>query len=341
MTAKPHWTTADGFAWVQELREVIGPREQFEEREAKKAGDNAEQELHAIVRSKSHFGSARIFENKRVPLKNARSRRGEIDLLVMTERRLYVLEVKNWSGRLDQSSDGWLYTPRVGAPRQEQDWIAWNRTKADGLREYLKDQGVDIAADAVVSRMVFMNERIELDRAIADNQDVIARGQLEMYFNKQPGAYGNMERLLASLIEWLFSKEREAASQGTLSGMSQATFKKACDSVAGLQTFDRVVLQGGRELPGDLHALSINGDRWNPDWPSGTELVVRWPRSLWSANRILWRAVVAGERPMWGIIETPTALQRFYHWEGVRFQEAGQVLCSWVPFQDIDRIVIG
>ena len=56
---------------------------------------------------------------------------------------------------------------------------------------------------------------------------------------------------------------------------------------------------------------------------------------------MLWRAIVTGERPVWGIVETPTMLQRFCRWEGVRFQEAGQALCSRVPFRDIDRIMIG
>ena len=129
--------------------------------------------------------------------------------------------------------------------------------------------------------------------------------------------------------------------QGTLGGLSPVAFKKACAAVETLRTFDEAVLHGGRKVPGDLRGLVVGGRLCKPQWPSGTDLIVRWPRSAWRANRMLWQAIVAGERPMWGVIEMPTAPQPFYLHEGAQFQEVGQKVWSWISFRDIDKIVIG
>src|SRR5262245_23925921 len=62
-----------------------------------RAGDQGEAWLQLLMGSSKSYKGADLFVGKRVPSGNMRR---EIDLILVTARRLYVFEVKNWSGRL-------------------------------------------------------------------------------------------------------------------------------------------------------------------------------------------------------------------------------------------------
>jgi hypothetical protein len=349
MTELERFTTADAMAWVAEIKDVTGPREVFRERSAKEAGDNAEKAVHRLVQTHPNFEGARIFDNKRVPLrdtdgkKSKKSKKGEIDILIVTEQRIYVLEVKDWSGRLEVDGDHWLYTPRSqeAEPREtepRENWIEKNRVKAQALVEYLRGHGLPVSPDIVTSRILFMNDKIDMVDEIARHPDVIVRHQLESYFAKQPSRYSLAERVMASLIRWLFDKDHEALAHGTAS-WSQGDFRAACEHIATLRTFDKVVLCGGRQLPGDIEGVTRGGEK--ADWASGEEWTVQWPTSLRMASRQLWRAITEGQRPLWGVLKTPRGLFGIHQMDGIRFREVGQKASSWIPFTDVERVMIG
>lgn len=338
MMEPKRFTTADAIAWVAEIQELTRPRTTYRERAEKEAGDKAEQAVHALVQNDPNFGGARIFDNKRVPLRNAKARHGEIDILVVTERRIYVLEVKNWSGRLEPDGDRWLRTPRFRKAEASENWIEKNRIKAQGLIEYLRGHGITISSNIVMSRVLFMNDKIDMADEIARHPDTVARHQLETYFAKQPRRYTFAERVMASLIRWLFDEEHEAIARGEAS-LSRGDFESACKHIAALGTFDKVVLPGGRKLSGDILGVTRGGNAL--DWVADEEWTIQWPRSARIASQDLWRAIREGRRPLWGLLQTSRGLFGIHQQDGIRFQEVGQKIPSWIPFTDVDKVVIG
>lgn len=338
MTEPKLFTTVDVMAWVKEIKEITGPRATYRERPEKVAGDKAEQAVHRMVRDHPNFKGAHIFDNKRVPLHGAEAAHGEIDVLVVTDQRIYVLEVKDWSGRLEVDGERWRYTPQSKESKPEKDWTVWNRTKAQALVEYLRGHQIAVPSSFVTSRLVLMNDKIDLAEEIAQNPDVIVKSQLEAYFAKQPGRYTFAERVATSLIRRLFDEEHEAVARGEAS-LGREDFESACKHIAALHPFDKVVLRGGRQLPGDIEAVSRGGKK--PDWVSGEEWTVQWPSSLWRARQNLWRAVREGRRPLWGLLETSAGVFGIHQKDGIRFREVGQKSASWIPFIDVDKVIIG
>lgn len=338
MTEPRRFTTADALAWLKETKDVTGPRTKYEEDGGKKAGDKAEQELCYMVQSHPRFAGARIFENKRVPMRDAEAKKGEIDILVVTEQRIYIFEVKNWSGRLELDGDGWRYTPQFGESKLEKDWTVWNRAKAQALVEYLREHQMAVSSSLVTSRLVLMNDKIDLAGAIAQNPDLILRSQLGAYLAKQSGRYTLAERVTASLTRRLFDEQHEAAARGE-GNLSSADFQAVCKHIDALRTFDKVVLHGGRQLVGDIEGVSRGGSK--PDWVSREQWIVQWPSSPWRARRGLWRAIREGRRPLWGLLQTSAGAFGIHQKDGIRFREVGQKMPSWIPFTDVDKVIIG
>lgn len=67
-----------------------------------------------LISSRAAFGDLRVWHSLRVP--SGGQGRQEIDVVLLTEKGLYTLEIKNWSGRVTVLSTGeWLQTRRNGS----------------------------------------------------------------------------------------------------------------------------------------------------------------------------------------------------------------------------------
>ena len=65
-------------------------------------GRDAEIFLQQLIGSSYAFKDGHVLTGRRIPSKRQGSRR-EIDLIVCTPRMIHLIEVKNWSGKLERS----------------------------------------------------------------------------------------------------------------------------------------------------------------------------------------------------------------------------------------------
>lgn len=94
-------------------------------------------------------------------------RRGEIDLVAVTQQGVFALEIKNWSGKLEVlSMPGgvrWVqHRTGAGGELDHGDVLGVIKAKAGSLAEHLRRFGVDIPDSAVFARVVFVNPNLEI-----------------------------------------------------------------------------------------------------------------------------------------------------------------------------------
>src|SRR4051794_35880880 len=168
------WSEIVATEAVDEDPEVLGGRE-------------AERFLNTLVESHFNFEGASLYPNKRVP---AGYRRREIDLIVVTSKKIHVIEVKNWSGTLRDEGGLWVQTNRAGRRIEHPDLVADIVEKDSALIEYLNRQGVALEPRLrdkyMVNKVLFMNPKLGiLSGSIARNPDVLVYGRLAGYLDQQ------------------------------------------------------------------------------------------------------------------------------------------------------------
>ena len=151
-------------------------------------GRDAELVLKQLVGASFAFKDGHVFAARRIPSKR-QGRRREIDLIVCTPRMIHLIEVKNWSGTLSVDHGRWRQTRRSGDVVDHGDLIQTNLLKQDAVVEYLHDRGIAVdeklIRDHIVTEIIFMNPRLELDPAIEALPEIITRRELDHYLGRQ------------------------------------------------------------------------------------------------------------------------------------------------------------
>src|SRR5215469_15761396 len=96
------------------------------------SGRDAELLLKELVGKSFQAHSAYLFAGRRIPSKR-QGRRREIDLIVCTPKMIHLIEVKNWSGRLDVRDGVWRQTRRNGEIVEHPDLFEANRQRQDAV----------------------------------------------------------------------------------------------------------------------------------------------------------------------------------------------------------------
>lgn len=200
-----------------------------------------------------------VFSNKRIPrdVKAAAMGRYETDLIVITPRRVVVLEVKNWSGSLRVQGDQWVQTQRSGNQLVHQNLLLHNRDKLRVLRQYLLHKGVNLPAERFHQAVVFANPRLDIDPALKGHPAVLEFDSLDSVLG---GGTSAARVMAARLVEKLASAEAATAlNQNLLDIIPPSLGKAAATAIAELRTWDRITLRGGRVLQGDVLWLRMHG----------------------------------------------------------------------------------
>jgi Holliday junction resolvase-like predicted endonuclease len=155
---------------------------QHQEDESVKAGRSAELDLINALRQQG-VSSEHIFRGLRVP-DNFQTRRFEIDLVVLTDEGLFTIEVKNWSGRVSLGSDGqsWIHRRRshsdngasVSFDEPHPNLLASLQQKTQLLRQHLLRKDACLAERHFHPRLVFVNDRVELQDSLASKLEVVS-----------------------------------------------------------------------------------------------------------------------------------------------------------------------
>lgn len=301
------------------------------------AGRAAEQFLRTLVESNLKHKGAYCFLGKRVPSMRHR-RRFEIDLVVLTKKHLHFLEVKNWSGDLMESGeDLWVQTRRSGEVVESPNLTKYNSEKRDVVVEYLHGKGIELDATYFTQKVIFMNPHLRIDRKIMQNPDVVPADKLDHYLATQRGA-SYAERFVHSVVEMCLDSEKSSlVLDGLFHAMPKQHFNAAIDALAQLETWDKVVLHGGRVLAGDLLKLIRRpGTVDLKALPSGTRCPVKWTRS----KVIGLLQSLFCDIPL-GVFKFPDGAIALEPKDNLRFHAAGDEKPSEILMRNVNMVVRG
>jgi hypothetical protein len=238
------WRTIANATRVEELEEVI-------------AGRSAEKSLQAMFDAKLFFKKSCILHSKRVPYHSNNKRgRYEIDLVVLTQKQISAIEIKNWSGSVTSDGENWIQTRRDGSKIVHSDPIKKNKRKLDILCDYLEMKGCTIPK-LRVSRVIQWNSKLSIDSQLSNNSDLILHSQLERFLNAQKGSsFG--ERILHSVLTYCMDQENsKVALDGFFGAISEDEYSNCVAQIGDLHNFDKIELFGGRIISGDLLKLNL------------------------------------------------------------------------------------
>ncbi|MFB3788727.1 MAG: nuclease-related domain-containing protein [bacterium] len=275
---------------IPRLREWhrLGKIQKVFEDPAATAGREAEQFALELVDTHVRYKNASCYLGKRLPSKE-HGRRFEIDLVVLTPNRIYLFEIKNWSGELKASGADWIQIRRNGEMVQGPNLVDYNQTKVNVVRNFLRSQGIELDRSYFSNRVIFMNPRLQVDPVIVSHPHVITRDRLEGYLSAQRGNT-LAERFARSIIETCLDTETgKALNDRLFHAMPSGDFQAVQDLFATVRTWDKVGLHGGKVLTGDVLKLTLGGRALNiTDFAPGTLLRLSWTRNrIWGLIKAL------------------------------------------------------
>ncbi|MEZ9552738.1 nuclease-related domain-containing protein [Vibrio breoganii] len=243
------------------------------------AGRDAEEYFLNLVESHFNHDSVDAFVGKRVP-KPGRGRY-EIDIILLSGKKLYLIEIKNWSGTLSSEQGEWVQTKRNGEQIRHKDICQLNQKKLEAIQAYFNKRGVAVPKGFAAHKTVFMNQNLAfLGNEISGDDSVIRRQDLGSFLNSQKGA-GFGRALVFALIDFIFGKQKQVKHAEALPAKTLLSMKQ---HLRELRTWDELEMYGGRVLTGDAIELVVDGRTYDlRDKESGQGLVFHWNRKRFAS----------------------------------------------------------
>jgi hypothetical protein len=221
------------------------------------AGREAEDLLRNIVNEHYQFKGCHSFSSKRVYNPSA-GHKNEIDLIIVTEKKLYILECKNWGGQLKREDGKWIQYKRQrdGSYRtiSHDDVVAKNEEKRKVLIDFLRSNGIDISDSDCTQKVILMNRKLAIhSEDIYNDPKVIPPDRLDHYLGRQETRLKPHERFFASVISLLLDDETSSKIvDGLFKRLGGKDYKRLINSISGLPTWDKVILHGTKIISGDV-----------------------------------------------------------------------------------------
>ena len=305
------------------------------------AGREAEVALLEQIGESFRFEGAEVFAGRRIPSRK-QDRRREIDLIVCEPRRIHLIEVKNWSGRLELRGRDWIQERRGGGTVNHRDLLAETLLKRDATRDFLDERGLKIDDDFAIRYLfpviMFMNPNLEMDPRIEAMPEVFSRRELDEHLGVQPRKSG-AERLIASMIDYCFARSRKHADDVLPPPLEPKLYEKIIKRLSETATWDQLRLQGSKTITGDLVSLRLgNRTVWRAEVVDGAK-----SRSLilnWTRNPILgWLKVLTGLGSL-GSIRIGKRWIKIQREDFVVFHDVGERESTRRKLVGVERLVV-
>jgi hypothetical protein len=205
---------------------------------------DAEDNVAAAVEGLGHL-SDHIHVRKRVFVpEQGRSR--EIDVIAVCSS-LYVVEVKNWSGKVWRNEDRWFQLPpRAGARALEfNDVLAEVEYKARALVRYLQKNNIDVPAGSVRAVVVFTSAKVDLCPTTIRNHPSVFTAKSFQETVERRSAWND---LVTTWAPQLFAGKSE------ITPPLRARINSVLSSV---RTWDVLILHNGTRHQGDLKWIKL------------------------------------------------------------------------------------
>jgi len=320
---------------LYEWRDLLRAEHTIEDPEVT-AGRAAEQFLRTLVETNLKHKGAFCFLGKRVPSRQYR-RRFEVDLIVLTKKHLHFLEVKNWSGELSEDGESWVQIRRNGDHIEHPQLTNYNSQKQQAVVEHLRSHSVELDSTYFSQKVIFINPNLRMSRSIASNPDVVPWNRLNDYIATHKGA-SYSERFVHSVIELCLDSEKSGlVLDGLFHAMPKSHFVTTREIFSKLETWDKVVLHGGKVLAGDCLKLFTTVSTVDlKSLPSGARCKVSWTRSKIIG---LLQALMTGI-PL-GKIGLPDKRMPINPTDILKFHGAGEEKPSEISMRNINLIIRG
>lgn len=227
-------------------RAALSKREMSEDKQRFTKALDAEDALGAVVQELGHLAD-HIHLRKRVWVPGE-GRKREIDVIAVCQC-LYVVEVKNWSGKVWRNEQKrWFQLP----PRQNARALEFNDVlgeveyKAKALVALLHRSGVDVPPGSVRAVVVFSSDNVKLDPVtIGKDPSVFTKHQFKEIVEQR----SVMHDTLSTYVPMLFAGKNE---------ITPPLRAKINAVLGGVRTWDVVRLHNGERYTGDLKWLRLN-----------------------------------------------------------------------------------
>ncbi|MDA8153101.1 MAG: nuclease-related domain-containing protein [Acidithiobacillus sp.] len=258
---------------------------QVQEDGVKKAGEEGERKVLALMDGHRGLKDAHLFAGRRVPKTKDHplipSRRSEIDLIILTPKAVHVIEVKNWSGEVWEDEENprqWFRRRRNRDAETIHSVVDVNRAKAWSLCNYLKSNGVTVVAEHIHSHIFFTNPNLKMDIVIENMPDVVTVHHIGGFLSGT--GTKTLDRIILLMAKLVLDKENsDLVQQGLAGAMPQSMYDQILTELDQLHTWDRLHLHGGAIETGDFlwaksHGQTLKTDDLHP----GEQIRIQWQR---------------------------------------------------------------
>ena len=171
------------------------------------AGRDAENVLHNIIHENYQFRGCHSFSSKRI-YNTQVNHKHEIDLIIVTDKKLYVMECKNWGGSLVIERDKWVQIKRNNDRVEHDNVLNLNEIKKNLLISTLKSHDITVNDTACEQKIILMNRNLKIQNPeIYSNENIITPDRLYQYLNKQDNRRKPHEILFSAIINLLLDDE--------------------------------------------------------------------------------------------------------------------------------------
>ncbi|XP_002965126.2 uncharacterized protein LOC9658491 [Selaginella moellendorffii] len=217
-------------AGVRQIRDVSRPQRESEN-ESDRAGRLGELEVALLFQGVS---GALVFQSLRVPDSERKGRR-EIDLVILTKKKIYVIEVKNWAGTVKIQRDGsWCQIRRNGTTHTLPDVVEDTKFRASLLEAYIARRGVKLPTDFIDYKVFLINPDCSPVDEILYQPEVLTSEQWQSFLDQEV----SQESWFRSILTTLNGKD--------------TTYEQLKYILSTAPTWDKLYLEGGRIVVGDF-----------------------------------------------------------------------------------------
>lgn len=314
---------------------VTNPSKHFEDA-AVSAGRQAEKKVEDQLISLGGIPAYNVFHALRIP-NGMQTGRVEIDLVVLTDDKIYCLEVKNWSGEITYTNNNIYWQQRVTKDNKKVKQIQHTcpirrlKEKALLLRSHLSRAGLFLPESTFIAKVVLVNPNGNLDERIKTSSCVITPDALSDFANKfaKPlSAY-----LIDPLVPYFF--------RGQFSYNQMDQIRRVLNLVG---TWDVLELHGGKVLHGDYKGCAeIVVNRKEADVIEFAHQRNKTTATFWAvlgyAPTTTAHVLKRGEG--WWLFGKETLSTISLPFNGdIGFRVAGNSVDSKIPINDINKIIL-
>ncbi|MDR0620973.1 MAG: NERD domain-containing protein [Deltaproteobacteria bacterium] len=311
-------------------------------------GDEGEKKLKQFILSNKNFSRSVIFSSKRIFDSDVNHKR-EIDIIVLTKQKIYIIECKNWAGEIvsyNEKKDTIAYRSNPSAKMEKRENpVKLNNYKLKLLHSLINKKIAPLPMDRFVNKVIFINKHMLYPANLEESSNVITYKTLSSYFSSEETgqAFSFQKVLLTGLLKLITTEEQAAKTLESKYG-DLPNFSKILRFLDKLPTWDYMTLIGD-----DGKKFTLSGDvrYFDNVFKSGTpinqirNMNVECTRSL--VLPVLFKYSTLNGYVKWarGMKKRQAAKVPLNYFGTILFQPAGEMSPKSYKILDVDSITLG